>query len=60
MYYGVNEESNSSSQPLNPLDIDSSGFKVEQYVEKMLKELSLTDLYDRERCVKKGMLICSL
>lgn len=57
MYYGVNENDGhggGASEQTNPLDIDSSGFKVDQYMEKMLKELSLTDLYDRERKVKKG------
>ena len=57
MYYGVTDEGAggaSAREPANPLDIDSSGFKVDQYMEKMLRNLSLTDLYDKERKVKKG------
>jgi hypothetical protein len=52
MYYGVDDHVTSSHQT-NPLDIDSSGFKVDEYLEKMLKELSLTDLYEKERKMKK-------
>lgn len=57
MYYGVTDEGTggtSTREPANPLDIDSTGFKVDQYMEKMLRNLSLTDLYDKERKVKKG------
>ncbi|XP_019849380.1 PREDICTED: vacuolar protein sorting-associated protein 51 homolog [Amphimedon queenslandica] len=59
MYYGVTDEGTggaSAREPANPLDIDSSGFKVDQYMEKMLRNLSLTDLYDKERKVKKETL----
>lgn len=54
MYYGVDDQELASQQG-NPLDIDSAGFKVDQYMEKMLKELSLTDLYEKERRMKKGL-----
>lgn len=54
MYYGVDEQANKTQQE-NPLDIDGGGFKKEQYVEKLLKECSLTELYERERIVKKGV-----
>lgn len=54
MYYGVNDKETTPSQILDPLDIDGAGFKVNEYVEKMLKELSLTDLYEKERRVKRG------
>ena len=53
MYYGVDDQV-SSNQQEDPLDIDSIGFKVDLYLEKLLKELSLTELFDKERQMKRG------
>ena len=53
MYYGVDDQV-SSNQQEDPLDIDSVGFKVDLYLEKLLKELSLTELFDKERQMKRG------
>ena len=53
MYYGVDDQV-SSNQQEDPLDIDSVGFKVDLYLEKLLKELSLTGLFDKERQMKRG------
>ena len=53
MYYGVDEQE-SSEQPSDPMDIDEMGFKPDQYLEKLLKELSLVELFDKERQMKRG------
>lgn len=50
--YGVDDQV-SSNQQEDPLDIDSVGFKVDLYLEKLLKELSLTELFDKERQMKR-------
>lgn len=53
MYYGVDDHA-SSGKAENPLDIDCSGFKPDHYMEKMLKEASLGQLFEMERKLKKG------
>ena len=53
MYYGVDDQVSSTHQE-DPLDIDSVGFKVDLYLEKLLKELSLTELFDKKRQMKSG------
>lgn len=52
MYYGVDDSV--QVQQDNPLDINKSGFKSEMFMEKMLKESSLNDLYKQEERMKKG------
>ncbi len=52
MYYGVDEDG--PLQEENPLDIDKSGFRPQLFMEKMLKESSLNQLYKQEERVKKG------
>lgn len=53
MYYGVDEHA-ASKKHENPLDIDATGFKPELYMEKLMKESVLTDLYQQEERMKKG------
>ena len=53
MYYGVDDHS-SSSAPENPLDIDGSGFKPDHFMDKLLKEASLGQLFEMEKKMKKG------
>ncbi len=53
MYYGVDGQENSDKHS-NPLDIDDMSFKADQYLEKLLKELSLVELFDKERQMKRG------
>lgn len=53
MYYGVDEQESIQHQS-DPLDIDALGFKPDQYLEKLLKELSLIELFDKERQMKRG------
>ena len=53
MYYGVDEQG--SKEEENPLDIDQSGFKPDAFMEKMLKECSLNELYRQEARMKKGL-----
>ena len=55
MYYGVDEHG-ASLQEEDPLDIDLSAFKPDAYLEKLLKDSSLTVLYKQEERMKKGML----
>lgn len=52
MYYGVDE--NGPHQEENPLDIDKSGFRPQVFMEKLLKESSLNQLYRQEERIKKG------
>lgn len=54
MYYGVDE--NGPQQEENPLDIDKSGFRPQQFMEKTLKESSLNQLYRQEEKMKKGLI----
>ena len=53
MYYGVDDSV--PAQQDNPLDLDKAGFKSEVYMEKVLKECSLNDLYKQEEKMKKGI-----
>ncbi len=53
MYYGVDDSV--QVQQDNPLDIDKAGFKADMFMEKMLKETSLNNLYKQEERMKKGM-----
>ena len=53
MYYGVDDHA-SSSKPENPLDIDGSGFKPDHFMDKLLKEASLGQLFELEKKLKKG------
>ena len=52
MYYGVDDSV--QLQQDNPLDIDKAGFKADMFMEKMLKETSLNNLYKQEERMKKG------
>ena len=52
MYYGVDEHGNQEAE--NPLDIDQAGFRPDAYMEKVLKECSLNELYKQEGRMKKG------
>lgn len=54
MYYGVDEHA-ASKKHENPLDIDATGFKPELYMEKLMKESVLTDLYQQEERMKKDI-----
>ncbi|XP_064382832.1 vacuolar protein sorting-associated protein 51 homolog isoform X2 [Halichondria panicea] len=51
MYYGVDDSV--QLQQDNPLDIDKAGFKADMFMEKMLKETSLNNLYKQEERMKK-------
>lgn len=53
MYYGM-ESAEVSKRKEDPLDIDGTGFKPDQYIEHLLKESSLNELYDREKQMRKG------
>ena len=52
MYYGVDE--GSTQQASDPLDIDKTGFQSQQFMDKLLKESSLNQLYVQEDKMKKG------
>lgn len=52
MYYGVDE--NGPLKEDNPLDIDKAGFQPQVFMEKVLKESSLNQLYRQEEKMKKG------
>ena len=52
MYYGVDEHGNQREE--NPLDIDKAGFRPDAYMEKVLRECSLNELYKQEGKMKKG------
>lgn len=52
MYYGVDE--NGPRQEENPLDIDKASFRPQLFMEKMLKESSLNQLYHQEEKMKRG------
>ena len=53
MYYGVDE--NGPLREENPLDIDKSSFRPQLFMDKMLKESSLNELYRQEEKMKKGV-----
>ncbi len=55
MYYGVDDSV--QLQQDNPLDIDKAGFKADMFMEKMLKETSLNNLYKQEERMKKGIIM---
>ena len=52
MYYGVDDQV--SEEKTNPLDIDHTQFKSDMFMEKVLKECSLNELYQMEGKMKKG------
>jgi len=52
MYYGVDE--GATQQASDPLDIDKTGFQSQQFMDKLLKESSLNQLYVQEDKMKKG------
>ena len=58
MYYGVDE--NAALHEDNPLDIDKSGFKPQLFMDKVLKECSLNQLYHQEEKMKKGLSLCEI
>ena len=59
LYYGVGEEGGEVAS--NPYDINGAHFKPRDYMQKLLKEKSLTELMDKENDVTKRMLkICQL
>ena len=51
LYYGVGEEPGET--PVNPCDINGAHFKPDAYMEKLLKEKSLTELMDKETDITK-------
>ena len=53
MYYGVDESAKSQVQD-DPLNIDRAEFTVDKYMNSVLKDSSLNDLYKREERTKKG------
>ena len=52
MYYGVGEESGKST-PVDYCDINGAHFKPEEFLEKLFKEKSLTELLDKEADIAK-------
>ena len=52
MYYGVDDQV--PEQKANPLDIDHAQFRSDMFMEKVLKECSLNELYQMEGKMKKG------
>ena len=56
MYYGVEAEGGvvGGQSAGNPVDIDSVAFKPESFLEKLLKESRLGELYQQEEKMKKG------
>lgn len=53
MYYGVDDQV--PEEKTNPLDIDHNQFKSDMFMEKVLKECSLNELYQMEGKMKKGI-----
>jgi hypothetical protein len=51
MYYGVENEQ--SKEQDNPVDIDKAGFQPPVFMEKILKECSLNELYKKEERMKR-------
>jgi len=51
LYYGVGDEPGET--PINPCDINGAHFKPDAYMEKLLKEKSLTELMDKETDITK-------
>ena len=58
MYYGVDDQV--PEQKANPMDIDHAQFRSDMFMEKVLKECSLNELYHMEGKMKKGMLAIPL
>lgn len=56
MYYGM-DSAEVSSRKENPLDIDGTGFKPENYMEHLLKESSLNELFVREQQMRRGTIM---
>lgn len=52
MYYGVDD--GGTQQAGDPLDIDKTAFQSQMFMEKLLKESSLNQLYFQEDKMKKG------
>ena len=52
MYYGVDDQV--PEQKANPMDIDHAQFRSDMFMEKVLKECSLNELYHMEGKMKKG------
>ena len=52
MYYGVSDESGKAA-PIDYCDINGAHFKPEEYLEKLFKEKSLTELMDKEADISK-------
>lgn len=52
MYYGVDDQV--PEQEANPMDIDHAQFRSDMFMEKVLKECSLNELYHMEGKMKKG------
>ncbi len=52
MYYGVDDQV--PEQRANPMDIDHAQFRSDMFMEKVLKECSLNELYQMEAKMKKG------
>lgn len=52
LYYGVGDEAGDATV-INPCDINGAHFKPDAYMEKLLKEKSLTELMDKETDITK-------
>lgn len=52
MYYGVGDESGNTTA-IDYCDINGAHFKPEDYLEKLFKEKSLTELLDKEADISK-------
>ena len=48
MYYGMEPEEGSEAANADPIDINSSHFMPDIYLNKLMKEKSLTELMDKE------------
>ena len=48
MYYGSGGPANTNGSPIDPCDINGSAFAPDVYLNKLLKEQSLTELMDKE------------
>ena len=47
-FYGANGNENGHPQPIDPFDINGATFKPDIYLNKLLRERSLTELMDKE------------
>lgn len=54
MYYGVDDEEGVAKSEGNPVDIDGVTFKSKVFLDKLLKESRLEELYLQEERMKKG------